>query len=118
MPVHDWTLVEAGIFHDFHTVWIGAIRTGLNNGLLPRGYYALAEQHFGRPIADVLTLHASSPPPAEAPALPPDTGGIAVAAMPPRTRRKHTAEPAAVARRRSIAIRYVTGHRLVALLEI
>src|SRR6266478_5165711 len=40
--------VEAGIFHDFHTVWIGTLRTALNEGLLPQGYYALAEQHAGR----------------------------------------------------------------------
>src|SRR5207249_2521697 len=48
----------------------------------------------------------------------PDTGGVAVAEAPPRTRRKHTVEPAALARRRSLAIRHVSGHRLVALLEI
>ncbi len=45
MPIHDWTRVDAGIFHDFHTVWIGYLRTALNEGLLPEGYYALAEQH-------------------------------------------------------------------------
>jgi hypothetical protein len=22
MPIHDWTEVEAGIFHDFHVAWI------------------------------------------------------------------------------------------------
>ena len=44
MPVHDWKRVDPGIFHDFHTVWIGHIRTILNSGLLPQGYYALAEQ--------------------------------------------------------------------------
>src|SRR5438874_6666719 len=52
MPVHDWTLVEAGIFHGFHTVWIGAINNALNEGLLPKGYYALPEQQVGRPITD------------------------------------------------------------------
>jgi hypothetical protein len=118
MPVHDWTLVEAGIFHDFHTVWIGAIRTALNEGLLPKGYYALAEQHMGRPITDVLTLHASPPPPTPPLPLPPATGGVAVVEEPPRTRRKHTVEPAVLARRRSLAIRHVSGHRLVALVEI
>ena len=59
MPVHNWTRVEAGIFHAFHTSWMGRIQDALNEGLLPRGYYALAEQHVGRPITDVLTLHAS-----------------------------------------------------------
>ena len=62
MPVHDWTRVEAGIFHDFHTVWIGHLRTALNEGLLPKGYYALVEQHAGHTITDVLTLHASPVP--------------------------------------------------------
>ena len=59
MPLHDWTHVDAGIFHDFHVAWIAEIRKALNGGLLPEGYYALAEQHAGRAIADVLTLHAS-----------------------------------------------------------
>lgn len=76
MPVHDWTLVEAGIFHAHHTAWTAEIQNRLNGGLLPKGYYALAEQHAG-PV-----------------------------------------EPAAHARRRSLAIRHVSGHRLIALLEI
>jgi hypothetical protein len=117
MPVHDWTRVDAGIFHDFHTVWIGHIRTALNSGLLPEGYYALAEQHGGRSIADVLTLHAS--PVAKEPLpLPPATGGTAVADAPPKVRHKQTVEQAALVRRRSLAVRHVSGHRLVALLEI
>ncbi len=121
MPLHDWTRVEAGIFHAFHVAWIPEIQKFLNGGLLPEGYYALAEQHAGRAIADVLTLHASpaslEPVPARLP-LPPATGGVALADAPPRTRRRHTVEPAAVARRRSLAIRHVSGHRLVALIEI
>ena len=35
MPVHDWTRVEAGIFHDFHVAWLPEIRKALNGGLLP-----------------------------------------------------------------------------------
>jgi len=121
MPLHDWTRVEAGIFHDFHVSWIPEIKKALNGGLLPEGFYALAEQHAGRAIADVLTLHASSPTPESMPAqwpLPPATGGVAVAEAPPRTRRRHTVEPAMIARRRSLAIRHVSGHRLIALIEI
>lgn len=118
MPVHDWTLVEAGIFHAFHTAWVGLIQQELNAGLLPQGYYALAEQHMGRPVADVLTLHASEPPPSLPRELPPATGGLLVAEAPPRTRRKHIVEAAALERRRSLAIRHVSGHRLVAILEI
>jgi hypothetical protein len=83
MPVNDWTRVEAGIFHDFHVAWIPELRKALNGGLLPQGYYALAEQHAARSIADVLTLHASPVPP-EPVSLPPPTGGTAVAEAPPR----------------------------------
>ena len=36
MPVHDWTRVDAGTFHAFHTLWIGEIMKALNAGLLPR----------------------------------------------------------------------------------
>jgi hypothetical protein len=90
--------------------------------LLPEGYYALAEQHAGRSIADVLTLRARLAPPGPA-WLPPDTGGIALAEAPPRVQRKQTVErrtgePAARVRRRSLGIRHVSGHRLVALIEI
>jgi hypothetical protein len=118
MPVHDWTRVEAGLFHDFHTAWIGLIRSALNEGLLPEGYYALAEQHLGRSIPDILTLHTSPAPPASPPPLPPATGGTLLAEAPPRVRRRHSVEPERLARRRSLAIRHISGHRLVALLEI
>jgi hypothetical protein len=121
MPLHDWTRVDAGVFHDFHVAWIPEIRKVLNGGLLPEGYYAMAEQHAGRAIADLLTLHASSasldPATARLPLLP-ATGGVALADAPPRTQRRHTVEPAARGRRRSLAIRHVSGHRLVALIEI
>jgi hypothetical protein len=52
MPLHDWTRVDAGIFHAFHVAWLPEIQGILNDGLLPEGYYALAEQHAGRAIAD------------------------------------------------------------------
>jgi hypothetical protein len=51
MPVHDWRRVEAGIFHAFHVAWIPELQKVLNGGLLPEGFYALAEQHAGRSIA-------------------------------------------------------------------
>ena len=58
MPLHDWSKVDAGVFHAFHTTWIGAIQNALNHGLLPDDYYAFAEQHMGGFVADILTLHA------------------------------------------------------------
>jgi len=116
MPVHDWTRVEAGIFHDFHNAWIIELRNALNGGVLPDGYYALTEQHAGRYIADLLTLHASAP--SKEPPLPPESGGLALAEAPPKVRRKLTSAGSLRRLRRTLAIRHVRGHRLVALLEI
>lgn len=116
MRLHDWTRVEAGIYHDFHFSWIGAIKAQLNTGLLPSGYYASAEQ-IVRPVeADILTL-ATSPSISNGEK---GRGGVAVAEVVPRVSRqlalqyRNTARP----RQRSIAIRHVTGHRLVAVIEI
>src|SRR6266852_5934377 len=44
MPVHDWTRVDAGLFHDFHHGWISALSSALNSGGLPPNYYALIER--------------------------------------------------------------------------
>ena len=45
MPIHDWSRVDAGIFHHFHHGWIEEIARALNGGVLPDDYYAMAEQH-------------------------------------------------------------------------
>lgn len=112
MPIHDWALVNAGTFHHFHATWITHLSEALNGGLLPEGYYALAEQHAGRVIADVLTLHVGDEPPIE-------SGSVAVAAR-PRISRRAVAGPNATYRamRRTLTIRHVSNHRIVALLEI
>ena len=94
----------------------GQIRSVLNEGLLPEGYYALAEQHAGDAIADVLTLHGTAATPS-APIAPP-AGGTAVADAPPRVRYQRTLDGTLAMRRRTLAVRHVSGHRLVALLEI
>src|SRR5262245_49912175 len=62
MPIHDWTRVDHGTFHDFHQGWCPAIRTALNNGLLPPDYSAMVEQHADRGIPDILALEVGSPP--------------------------------------------------------
>ncbi len=43
MPMHDWTRVDAGIYHDFHNRWITHLTEALNSGILPSTYYALGE---------------------------------------------------------------------------
>ena len=117
MIVHDWTTVDAGIFHDFHCGWTIHLKEILNRDHLPPGYYAMAEQHAGAMIADILTLHKPDPP---ASIEEGDRAGVAVAEAPPRVRRRLVASPEATYRntRRSLAIRHVSGHRLVALVEI
>ena len=30
MPIHDWTRVDANVFHDFHQTWSISIRNALN----------------------------------------------------------------------------------------
>ncbi len=75
MPIHDWTRLEAGDFHHFHQGWVVNLTNVLNSGLLPPAYMAMTEQVTGRPIPDVVTLHAREPKG--------EPGGIAVATAPP-----------------------------------
>lgn len=61
MPIHDWTQVEAGIFHAFHHGWISAIGDALNSGLLPKDLYALPEQVAAGFGLDVRTFQEPRP---------------------------------------------------------
>lgn len=90
------------------------MRNVLNDGLLPSGYYAMSEQHLGRYIADILTLQS---PPSRIEPEPP-SGGVAVADAPPKVGRKLALSAAARTRRKTLAVRHSSGHRLVALVEI
>lgn len=56
MPMHNWTKVPPGTYHNFHYRWIAAIMDQLNAGLLPPGCFAMAEQVIGRPEPDVVAL--------------------------------------------------------------
>jgi hypothetical protein len=118
MPVHDWTKVDAGIFHSFHNSWITHLMGKLNGGLLPNGYYALSEQSSAGPVPDVLPLNLPDRGPG--PGASSSDRGIALAEAPPRVSRKLVADPKAVyrARRRTLTIRHASGHRVVAFLEI
>jgi hypothetical protein len=125
MPIHDWTRVDAGIFHDFHQEWISRIKGALNAGLLPVDYYALIEQVAGGLIPDVLTLesvHAGPSGPSGDEAITPDatgSGGVALATAAPKVRFTATTEIARYARKRSrVAIRHRSGDRVVAIVEI
>ena len=47
MPIHDWTRVDAGLFHDFHQDWTIELCRSLNAGRLPRGYGVLIDHQIG-----------------------------------------------------------------------
>jgi Protein of unknown function (DUF4058) len=123
MPIHDWTRVDAGIFHHFHHRWISAISDLLNAGRLPADYYALAEQIAGGLHPDVLTLGQgqNDAPDNDNGAVAPESpgSGIALATAPPRVRFTDVAELERYAQKRSrIAIHHVSGDRVVALVEL
>jgi hypothetical protein len=80
MPIHDWTRVDAGLFHHFHQEWTVSLCDALNAGALPPDYFALVEQKVPGPIPDVLTLRLADR--SSAPAN--GTIALAVADAPPR----------------------------------
>jgi hypothetical protein len=61
MPLHDWTRVNAGLFHHFRQGWCWVISGALNRGQLPDGYTALVEQRSGSKEADVLAIEERLP---------------------------------------------------------
>jgi hypothetical protein len=119
MPIHDWTRVEAGIFHDFHLEWISRLKGALNDGILPADYYALAEQQTAGLTPDVLTLRGLRPGEDDAEDGPEPAGGAGLKTARPRARIIAEAESAAYRRKqRLVAIRHVSGDDVVALIEI
>ena len=119
MPIHDWTRVDSGTFHDFHHSWIEESKRALNRGLLPRGYYAMVEQMTGNIGPDVLTT-LSRPDLGSLSAEPsPHEGGIAVADAPPKVRFHARSEIDIYAcKAKAVVIRHRTGHKVIAMIEI
>jgi hypothetical protein len=123
MPVHDWTRIYAGAFHDFHHEWLVAIKHALTRGILPTDYYAMVDQVAGGWGPDVLTLQRpTGMPPAQGKGQqgPPGRGGpVAVAERPPKTRFHITDEPRwYAAKSKAIAVRHVSTHEVVAVVEV
>jgi hypothetical protein len=97
MPIHDWTRVDAGVFHHFHQDWTIEVCRTLNRGLLPPDYLAMTDQRVEGPEPDVITFYTG---------VPKVPGGLAMA------------DAAAYARR---ANRIVVRHQLgpvVAVIEV
>lgn len=103
MPVHDWSRVDANIFHHFHQRWTVAICDSLNAGLLPPGFSALVEQHAAGLVPDVLAVQRRSR------GLPADGPGGVLTVTPPKTRHTFRATKDVLAAR---ANRVVVRHRL------
>ncbi len=120
MPAHDWTRVEAGIFHHFHLEWIADLSRTLNAGLLPPGYYALAEQRAGRFEPDVLALESQDEERDLARAESDATGdGGTLLLAPPKARVTAETDMEFYRRKQSVvAVRHVSGDRLVAMIEV
>ena len=119
MPAHDWTRVVAGIFHDFHNRWIGAIRDRLNDGLLPADYYALAEQVAEGPQPDVLTLESRlTEDEVHGPDLRPGSA-LALLDHPPQVQYREESEREVYARTADrVAVYHASGDRVVGFVEI
>jgi Protein of unknown function (DUF4058) len=114
MPIHDWSCVDANLFHDFHQTWTVNIRNALNGGLLPKGFSALVEQHAGGVAPDLLAVERRSK--ANRPAQP--TGGQVIIATPPKTQHIIKAKKELSAQRANrITIRHPLG-RVVCIIEI
>jgi hypothetical protein len=116
MPVHDWTRVDAGIFHDFHHSWVAEVARGLNRGLLPAEYYALLEQIAGDRKPGVRTLKGPAKGGEPDPSPP---GAVALAAAPPKVHFRARAEmDIYAAKAKAVVIRHTSRHQVIAVVEV
>jgi hypothetical protein len=78
MPLLDHfhpPLSETRQWESFHTSWANEIMATLNQEVLPAGYFAETQVHFGSRVEiDVATMH----PPGAPPTSPAENGGVAV----------------------------------------
>jgi len=112
MPLHDWTRVPSGLFHDFHQTWCIQIKVALNRGVLPRGLSALVEQRMGQYEADVLAIECRIPA-----ARSESPGGLQTLAPPRTSIIQRTSNGQDSDRANRIVIKHHLG-RIVAVIEI
>ena len=143
VPLHDWTRVSAGRWHDMHLAWTAALRTELNSGLLPDPFFALAEPATGFQIGggdgDDIDFGDDEPPferrepdmlaavgretfaaragsnGSAAPHFDRPDRGVALAEAPALVRTVEELGPPGV--RRRITVRHPDGDRVVAVVE-
>jgi len=113
MPIHDWSRVPSGLFHEFHQSWSVRIKDALNGGSLPQGFYALVEQRVDGPEPDVIAVETKRG------ASPYSTGSVAVLDPPRSTLASRIPSDAARYARRAnrISIRHPLGE-VVAIIEL
>ncbi len=110
MPMHDWSRVSSGTYHNFHEGWTIELRNSLNRGILPPGYYAMADQRVQGPEPDVVAFHHSNGPTSH--------GGLAVLDAPPKVRLQAKLETSIYARKANRIRIYDKDDRVVAIIEI
>ena len=114
MPLHDWTRVPSGLYHDFHQSWSIRIKDALNSGRLPKGISALVEQRSGPLESDVLAIEGRG----NRAKIDPEAGGGVATQEPPvtqfvrRTNKEHYSS-----RANRILVRHHLG-RILAVIEI
>lgn len=117
MPVHDWSKMEPGEFHDFHQGWTVALKAALNHGVLPKGYSAYVERYAGKFSPDVLTLHSAGQKGDSFDE--PIPGVLAVATAPPQVQTTVELERNVYEFRKNIVTVYHVGtKRVIAMIEL
>jgi hypothetical protein len=110
MPMHDWTRVSSGTYHDFHEGWTIRLRDDLNQRVLPAGFYAMADQRVRGPEPDVATFTPGNGTPT--------AGGLAVLDAPPKARLQAKVELSGYARKANRLRVYGNDDRVVAVVEL
>ncbi len=118
MPVHNWSNIEAGIFHHFHHAWIEELTRSLNRSVLPPDHYALAEQMAGGLGPDVVTLQDLAADGGERYSEHPDAEQTTALAEPQVAITAQTRMDFYRRKQSSITIRHVSGDSVVAVIEI
>jgi hypothetical protein len=114
MPVHDWTRVDEGVYHDLHLSWNAALLKALNGGLLPSDYYALTGCGNGPLRPDPL----NPAQPAERLPEAGDLGELTAADLPEFAFRSSAFGNFYVSKRRTLRVHRATDHQVVSLIEI
>ncbi len=113
MPIHDWTRVPSGLFHDFHQSWSIRIKDALNTGLLPTGIAALVEQRIGPRESDVLAIERRNGRAADERG----TGGVVTLDQPVTRIVRRSSKQIYAGRANRIVVRHHLG-RIIAVIEI